>query len=295
MSHQAKWPAVLVLALTASFSASHVSAQSTFLIDALDTDENGGLPVPDDRYVVDVMMQVAPDDAWTAAGLRCLLYNGASFAYAHDPNSTPLLLNPGTTDRYVTCLSKPRRRDGDARFLDASAAIPGALSSGWESLYAAFPERLDVAWYGLPIQPMNSSGPSGAIARIAIVRTDRCAGHAAELWLNEDPPPGVVILHAWIDPASNWGNDCPGFSTATQDQNTLFGTDWWVYIPAQPCPGDLNCDSISDIEDLILFLPFFGYYDSEIPEHSGTIDWNGDAWVDLNDLSLQLISMGTRC
>src|SRR5262245_36628339 len=83
--------------------------QAVMSADRLDGAEPG-TPVPPNIVIIDVFVDVATTDVWTASGLHGITSNGATLIYggAGGPSS---LINPGITNRFVTCLSKPRSRD----------------------------------------------------------------------------------------------------------------------------------------------------------------------------------------
>src|SRR5215813_9919763 len=104
--------------------AARTAASVTISIDRLDPSNEGAQP-PTGIVVFDVLVDVSDGDSWISGGFQAHTFNGATFRYAWapDPNHPtwpehPLLVNPGTQDRFVTFASKPRPRDGDERFTD---------------------------------------------------------------------------------------------------------------------------------------------------------------------------------
>src|SRR6185295_8097341 len=94
----------MAFAFAAAIGAPAALAQVTVSVDRLDGSEPG-TPVPANLVVIDVFVDVATTDVWTAAGMRGLAFNGATLVYAGAGG--PLsLINPGLGSRFVTCLSK---------------------------------------------------------------------------------------------------------------------------------------------------------------------------------------------
>ena len=111
------------LATAAALAASAiVLAQGTATVDLL-TPEESPDPIPPNTRIVDIFFDAAATDVWTAAGIRAVAENGATILYFDsDPNRVglqPGLFNGGTANKFTTMLSKPRARDGAARFNNA--------------------------------------------------------------------------------------------------------------------------------------------------------------------------------
>src|SRR5262245_32534682 len=92
------------------------NAQVIVSVDALSEGE-GQLPPTPSIVCVDVIVDVANTDVWTASGLHGEALGGATLIYSHDPDSGDVILtNPGVENRFITFFSKPRGRDATARF-----------------------------------------------------------------------------------------------------------------------------------------------------------------------------------
>src|SRR5262245_58950678 len=73
---------------------------------------------------VDGLVDVVPTQFFSLGGIRVESYRGAILRYVRDPNNgAPLLVNPGTDNRFVTFFSQPRPRDGGSRFNNSGAHV----------------------------------------------------------------------------------------------------------------------------------------------------------------------------
>src|SRR5262249_46509868 len=123
MHRSAMWILCALLVTLAAVRAA--SAQVSITVDKLDPTDGGAQPPPG-IVVVDVLIDAATTDAWAAGGVRGTAYSGASLRYSA-PGGTPVLVNPGVADRFVTFASGPRLRDDNLRFTSGGAVVSGAL------------------------------------------------------------------------------------------------------------------------------------------------------------------------
>ena len=116
--------------ITALANLSSASAQIIGTeVDILSTGDDGYEGIPSGLAVIDVYVDVATTDAWTASGFQVFAREGATIQYFdQDPNTPGLqtgLINPGLANRYLTSLSRPRGRNANARFVNAAVATAG--------------------------------------------------------------------------------------------------------------------------------------------------------------------------
>jgi len=214
--------ALLAFVFAAAIAAPAALAQVTVSVDRLDGAEPG-TPVPANLVIVDVFVDVATTDVWTASGMRGLALNGATLVYA-GAGGPASMLNPGLNNRFVTCLSKPRLRDADARFNNAGAAIGGRYDPTGPTATATSTE-VNVVWFASP--PENSGSPSfdGYIARIAL-NTSNVAIDPATIVVAPTPPAGTIAL---FESRPSSGNNPTGTVAATFDFPQVTGLNWGVY------------------------------------------------------------------
>ncbi|MBI5863289.1 MAG: PEP-CTERM sorting domain-containing protein [Planctomycetes bacterium] len=215
-----------LLACSAAF------AQGTFSLDVLDPSETSGT-IPDNFKIVDVYVDIAETDVWTGTGIRVIALRGARLNY--DPNSSSFapLINPGTSDKFYTSLSRPRGRDDDARFNNGAAAVAGTYNppGPWQGVNLT---ELNVAYFAVP--PATSTSPSvdGYIARISI-DVSRVGAPSGAAWyagdLGTEPPDAVFVLRSEPPPPPN--SQTPGTVLATFDVPAISGIDWglWYLVP----------------------------------------------------------------
>lgn len=228
------------LATAAAMAASSIArAQGTATVDLLNPAETSGT-IPANTRIVDVFFDVASTDVWTAAGIRALAQNGASLIYFDaEPNvagNQPGLFNGGAANKFTTMLSKPRIRDGAARFTNAGAAAAGGYDPG-SAVPITQPNEFNVAYFASP--PENPQWPAvdGYIARIAVD-------------ISNVPP----IPNADINDYNNWGsgplgsipagsrvvlrsigvNQAGGTATVTFDVPALNFTNWAMWYVPEP-------------------------------------------------------------
>jgi hypothetical protein len=179
------------VAATAATAASSIAlAQGTASFDVLEPAETSGT-IPANTRIVDMYFDVAATDAWTAAGIRALTENGATFIYFDsDPNTAglqPGLINGGTANRFTTMLSRPRVRDGAGRFTNAGARVTGAWDPA-SGVPVTQPGELNVVHITDPSATPGTPSVDGYIARIAVD-------------ISAVPPIPGVDIHDY----SNWG------------------------------------------------------------------------------------------
>lgn len=214
------------------FAGYSAFAQGGVSVDLLDPFETSGT-IPANLRIVDIFVDVAATDVWTAAGIRVITSNGGALAY-HDedagtPGVQPGLLNPGLADRFLTSLSRPRPRDGNGRFLNGSVAIAGSYNPPAAEPVTT-PGELNVAYFGSDVAP----SADGYIARIA-VDVSGVSGAPPEnaLWqAGMSAPPGSVIVLSCVPPPPPAAQN-PGLVITTVDVPQLSGINWqlWYLVP----------------------------------------------------------------
>lgn len=216
--------AVILAALAAAAHGQIVSAT----VDILSPGEDGYGGLPANLVVIDYFVDVAETDVWIGAGTRVLTENGATLVYAdYDPNTSGVqvtLINPGLNQRYTTSVSRPRVRNGNARFTNSGADIAGGYPTA--AAPATSPTHFEAWWTRFP--PANPTTPSedGYVARIAI--NLGAAGDRRDfLLVSENPPPdGSIIYGRCVVPGFPWG-----WANATFDVPALGGRDWYLFDP----------------------------------------------------------------
>ena len=223
--------AIAVMAAGSGVALSHVIPSFSFDSSA-----------PAGRVTVDIFVDLAPTDAWTAMGLRAVAMNGAALHYGGDPDANnpvpnyligPYAAGP-VTDPYVTSLSRPRNpRDGEGRFNEnADATLLGRYSpAGGLNTIAATAGELNVAWFS--DQPVTAGSPSvdGYVARVAL---DFAQPAGTTLGVSETqfmPSGATVVLLSEGHPSRP---DDLGLATASFDQPALVGFDWAVWYVPEP-------------------------------------------------------------
>jgi hypothetical protein len=226
------------LATAAAMAASSIAlAQGTASVDLLNPAETTGT-IPANFRIVDVFFDVAATDVWTAAGIRALTQNGATINYfdadANTAGTQPGLFNGGTTNKFMTMLSKPRARDGAARFTNAGAAAAGGYDPAAASPTTTAGE-LNVAFFASPPETPGSPAVDGYIGRVSV---------------NIDAVPAIPGFPK--DDYNNWGagptapagativlqasglNQPGGTATATFDVPQLSFTSWAMWYVPEP-------------------------------------------------------------
>jgi hypothetical protein len=280
-------------------SAAGAAASITITIDRLDPSDGGAQP-PAGTVIIDVLVDLSDEDAWRSGGIHARTFNGATFQYAwesdpENPNwpAHPLLLDPGTEQRFATFISQPRPRDGDERFTDGGVTTPGRFCFGG-AVPVLQPTQFDVNFVASPPATADSPSVDGAIVRIALDVTRVCGGQAARVFhVNESPPGYVPLLLSECDGYFNAGT-----ASATFDEHWLTGASWGVYVLHElaDCPGDIDCDSSVDLADLTILLASFGFCQNDwetlyIPR----ADIDADGCIGIEDLSLLLAAFGGEC
>ena len=210
--------------------------QVSVFVDLLSPADDGFDGLPQTIRCVDVFVDVATTDVWTAAGIRVVAENGGVLRYAdgetNTPGLQPGLINPGFEHRFYTSLSKPRNRNAVGRFENAGAAIAGGYDPPAQ-YPTTDPGVLSVAYFCSP--PATSGSPSvdGYIARIAVDISgtglpEDYGGWGVSL-ITAIPPSATVVLRSV-------GVDQPfGTAVASFDLAALNGISWalwWIPEPA---------------------------------------------------------------
>lgn len=226
------------LATAFALSASSVAlAQGTVSVDYLDAAETSGA-IPANLRIVDVFVDIATTDVWTAGGIRALTQSGATLAYwdsdANTPGSQPGLFNPGVANKFMTSLSKPRPRDGNARFANAAAAAAGAYNPPGPAAITT-PGELNVAYFASPPETSTSPSVDGYVARIA-VDVSGVAGAPANGtdWIAGEIPAGTPESRIVLRSQPPAGSNSPGTVLATFDVPTIAGISWGLYFIPEP-------------------------------------------------------------
>ncbi|MCC6359755.1 MAG: hypothetical protein IT450_13500 [Phycisphaerales bacterium] len=226
MSQSLPWTLVLVMT-----AAIHAGAQGVMSIDLLTPGDIGYQPIPD-LYCVDIHIDTDPADMWTASGLRGVTVNSATLVYAPDDPNTgrPMLINPGTENRFTTFFSKPRGRNSVIRFTEYNAAIAGRYDPT-SPVPVATPTEINAAWFGFP--PEDYFATDGYIARIAIRAEGFSLDGMNATPLDEMPSDATALfLSTGAFPPSP-----PGTVFATWRIPAPQGFDWAIwYIPEPACP-----------------------------------------------------------
>lgn len=185
--------------------------------------------MPPDVAIVDLFVDIHERDVWAAAGIRAITANGASLVYFDSDLNTPGhqtgLVNPGPANRYVTCLSRPRSRNGDARFTNGAAyAVGGFLPPG--TALTTEPTALNVSYLTTPPPTPQSPTVDGYVARLAL---DLSATEfsADELIVTFERP--AFYLLECAPPPTALGYY--GFLNATAFDQFYYGEDFWVTVP----------------------------------------------------------------
>ena len=209
-----------LLALTAAARGQIVSAT----VDILSPGDEGYEGIPPNLLVLDVFVDVAETDAWTAAAMIIFAHHGAAFRYFDsDPNAglQPGLFNPGFDNRFVTSLSKPRGRNTVARFENAGAEAAGPYDNGATPFTQL--NLLSVAYFAFPPETSGSPSVDGYIARIAV-----------DLSATPYQPNELVVTYTRPDfflLECDYPGATGGFVWATFDVPQVGGMDFWLTVP----------------------------------------------------------------
>ncbi|GMU83494.1 MAG: hypothetical protein AMXMBFR47_33640 [Planctomycetota bacterium] len=228
---------VLRSLIAGATSAASAFASVTTTVDLVDPSDGITQPPPG-ILAVDVLIDVSPDDTWTAAGIGAEVTSigrnaGVSLRYAPDvePNSPQpnYLINPGVENRFVTFLTRPRDRDSIERYEDAGAAIGGRYAGAGGPIASASAFDLNVGWFRNP--PAMSTSPSvdGAIMRVALNVADLLVANPGATFAagSVADAAGPIIF------SSDLGEfGIPGTASVSFDNPTPRGLNWAVwYIP----------------------------------------------------------------
>ncbi|MBI5864965.1 MAG: PEP-CTERM sorting domain-containing protein [Planctomycetes bacterium] len=225
------------LATAFAVAASSVAmAQGTIAVDLLDAGETTGT-IPANFVIADVFVDIATTDVWTAGGVRALTLNGATLNYFdEDPNTPgvqPGLFNGGTANKFYTSLSKPRARDGAARFTNAAAAAAGAYNPTGPNAIK-LPGELNVAYFASPPESSTSPSADGYVARLS-VNIAGVSVPAGATWgagvLGTEPAGSTFVLRS--EPPVG-GTQTPGTVLATFDVPQIAGVSWGIWFVPEP-------------------------------------------------------------
>jgi hypothetical protein len=224
----------IALAL-ATFSGRVATAQVSPSVDLLSPGDVGFDGIPDIVRCVDVFVEVSTHDVWSAAGIRAVTENGATLQYtdgdANIPGDQPGLINPGFANRFTTSLSRPRNRNGFARFENAGAVPVGAYDPAAIDPVVT-PVELNVAYNTNPPATPGSPSVDGYIARISVDVQATGLPLAYEGWdaglLNAVPPGATVVLRSQA-PNFPWGTAVVGFDS---DIRGITWALWWIPEPS---------------------------------------------------------------
>lgn len=219
-----------ILTMVIAFMTAAANAQVVHHeVDILSAGDEGYEGIPSGLLVLDVFLDLAATDAWTAAGFQIFSYRHAEIRYfdsdPNTPGTQPGLVNPGLADRFLTSLSRPRGRNANARFVNAGAGVAGDYNEGGATP-DILPNELDVAYFSNP--PLTPGSPSvdGYIARIA-VDISQTGFDRDELVVMYTPQTNPIV-------ACIGTNQPLGFAYATFDVPALNGFSFWV-IPEPAC------------------------------------------------------------
>lgn len=213
-------------------------------VDLFDPSDAGYEPLPPDRVILDVFVDVAPTDVWTASGLHVRVpydvYEGGRvrlvYAATNDPN-TPQpdqLVNPGYENRFLTSISKPRaNRGGSGRFENARVSIAGGYAPTNPMAHAAAWD-LNVAYFALPLETQDSPSVDGYIARIAL---DVDPWLYYPPWIFELATGPTVPTGAFVIAEFRTYEALPGIGATTLDEPGVVGSDWYLYRTYVPEPA----------------------------------------------------------
>ena len=210
-------------------------AQGVASVDLLNPEETSGT-IPAHFRIVDVFVDVALTDEWTAAGIRATTENGASFNYfdsePNTPGLQPGLINGGAANRFFTMLSKPRGREASNRFNNGMAATAGSYDPVGPTPLTAQSE-LNVAYFAY-FEPPDLQ-KDGYIARISvdISAVPEIPGFPIGDYTNWGagptiPPGALVVLRS--EPFQQQF----GTVIATFDEPGLGGLNWALYYVPEP-------------------------------------------------------------
>lgn len=224
------------------------SAQVNVAVDLLSEGE-GQLPPVSSIVCVDVLVDVATTDVWTASGLHGETLAGVTLIYAHDPDSGDVILtNPGVEHRFTTFFSKPRGRDAAARFTNGRASFAGPYCELSPNPPTATDSEIDIAWFANPPETPNSLSADGAIFRVALdVSATAVPAQFFQVFTGEVAPPGTTVVFRSVCSESH-----PGLVSATFDVPGLTGLNWGVAYTPPPlracCLPNGTCQDLREID-----------------------------------------------
>lgn len=233
-------------------------AIATIVTDVNLLDPTDGVFLPPPGITCIDVIAITPNTAghaWTASGLRGRVTPegidlGVSILYApgDDPNTPHYenLVNPGTENRFTTFLSRPRPRDGAARYTNGQAA-PAGRYEPTGPIETVEPHAVNVAWFPSPPPSAQTIGVDGWIARIALDTSGISTPIGIGRSLSELPYRATLIFAS--DPRFHEGQP-HGTVSASFDDPTPSGLNWYVWALWVPEPSTVMLLLISAVPAL---------------------------------------------
>ena len=185
---------MLLRAFLCSWIAPLAAGDIVVTVDKLDSSDGAGDPPPKHIVVVDINIEVTPDQTWNTLGMAGYTFGGARYQYAHDPNTGDVLYtNPGTDNRFVTFFNEPRARNGDGRF-GPNAAVQVGSSHCIGQTPRFWDTELDAVFLPIGLEPDRD----GYIGRIAIdlsgFANPRFRTDSDDIIVATEPPPDADLI-----------------------------------------------------------------------------------------------------
>lgn len=205
-------------------------------MDLLNPDETSGT-IPANFRIVDVYVNIAPDDMWTAGGIRATTENSAELNYfdtdLNTPGIEPGLFNGGVANKFHTMLSIPRGRDVSSRFAFGRAAAAGAYDPVGTTPVTA-PNELNIAYFAVK-SDFPPRSVDGYIARVSvdISGVPEIPGYPISDYANWGAGP-TVPLGAVVVLRSEPQNASFGTAVSTWDFPQFNGLNWAMYYIPEP-------------------------------------------------------------
>lgn len=223
-------PLKLLAVSGVSLSGRYAVAEITATVDKLDPSD--GIPMPPPNLViVDLAIDVTPDDAFAAMGINADAYGGAELQYARDPNGIVIPTAPGIENRFVTFFSRPRLRDGNGRFGPAGEiAVTGGYYGGPGATFNA--TNVNAVSFVTIYEP----GRDGYVLRLALnlssVTDPAFRVDSPNIVVAASPPQGSTVLLETSYPGHH------GVGVYSQNNLDAF-LDFGVYGIPEPASGVL--------------------------------------------------------
>ena len=221
----------LIIAISAAlaspgFAAAQLVGVEADILSPGDAGYDGSIPA--NLLVIDVFVDIAITDAWTAGGLIARTRNGAALQYfdadLNTPGLQPGLFNPGRENQFMTFLSRPRGRDANNRFTNGGAVAAGTYDTPGASPITS-PTEINVGYFASPPTSYGSPSVDGYIARFALDVS--ATGHDVSDFTIALSEPATPIYFACAPEQVPIG----GFDIATFDFPSPFQFDFWVTVP----------------------------------------------------------------